>query len=414
MPSMERCDATPSSNGKRITVLSIDGGGIRGIIPATILSFLELKLQELDGEDARIADYFDVIAGTSTGGLLTAMLTTPDENGRPLFMGKDIAPFYLKHGPKIFPRSKFMKMTMKMNALIRPKYNGRYLRKLICKLLGNRRLHETLTCVVIPTFDIKLLQPTVFTTFEAKIDASKDALLSDICIGTSSAPTYFPAYAFKTQDSLGHDREFHLVDGGIAANNPALLALKPTGPAFPSDQEVSLGRALDYENYLIISLGTGTSKMEKKYNAKMAAKWGILGWLCSEGSSPLVDAFTFAGADMVDLHMSLIFRSTKCEKNYLRIQDDRLSGDASSTDKATKKNMKNLVEIGERLLHKPVSRVNLDNGCFEPVYNEGTNEEALSRFAKLLSEERKLRRKQRLQCSCGSAPNDHVHISESC
>ena len=99
-----------------------------------------------------------------------------------------------------------------------------------------------------------------------------------------------------------------------------LLALKPTGPAFPSDQEVSLRRALNYENYLIISLGTGTSKMENKYNAKMAAKWGILGWLCSEGSSPLVDAFTFAGADMVDLHMSLIFRSTKCEQNYLRIQ----------------------------------------------------------------------------------------------
>lgn len=140
---MESCGAMPSRYGQRITVLSIDGGGIRGIIPATILSFLELKLQvcssttilashsklisnidiiflilflnfqpyfvfqELDGENARIADYFDVIAGTSTGGLMTAMLTTPDENGRPLFMGKDIAPFYLNHGPKIFPRTKF-------------------------------------------------------------------------------------------------------------------------------------------------------------------------------------------------------------------------------------------------------------------------------------------------------------------
>ncbi|XWS29863.1 hypothetical protein CRYUN_Cryun24cG0066600 [Craigia yunnanensis] len=411
---MESCEVRPSSYGQRITVLSIDGGGIRGIIPATILSFLELKLQELDGENARIADYFDVIAGTSTGGLMTAMLTTPDENGRPLFMGKDIAPFYLNHGPKIFPRTNYKRMTMKMNALMRPKYSGKYLRKMICKVLGNRRLHETLTCVVIPTFDIKWLQPTVFTTFEAKIDTSKDALLSDICIGTSSAPTYFPAYTFKTKDSEGNDREFHLVDGGIAANNPTLLALKPTGPAFPSDQEVSLRRALNYENYLIISLGTGTSKMEKKYNAKMAAKWGILGWLCSEGGSPLVDAFTFAGADMVDLHMSLIFRSTNCEQNYLRIQDDKLSGDASSTDKATQKNMKNLVEIGERLLQKPVSRVNLDNGNLEPVYNEGTNEEALCRFAKLLSEERKLRRaeiakKQRIR---SSALNDH--ISESC
>lgn len=55
---------------------------------------------------------------------------------------------------------------------------------------------------------------------QAKMDPSKDALLSDICIATASAPTYFPAYAFHTKDSEGTDREFHLVDGGIAANNP--------------------------------------------------------------------------------------------------------------------------------------------------------------------------------------------------
>ncbi|KAE8655143.1 Patatin-like protein 2 [Hibiscus syriacus] len=392
---MEASNAMPSTSyGQKITVLSIDGGGIRGIIPATILSFLEHKLQELDGEDARIADYFDVIAGTSTGGLMSAMLTAPDENGRPLFKGEDIAPFYLKHGPMIFPQNNYKRMTMKMNALMRPKYNGKYLRKTICKVLGDRRLHQTLTSVVIPTFDIKLLQPTVFTTFEAKRDTSKDALLSDICIATASAPTYFPAYRFKTQDSQGTDREFHLVDGGIAANNPALLALKPTGLAFPGDQEdgVTVKRALNYENYMIISLGTGTSKMEKKYNAKTAEKWGILGWLYSEGSSPLVDALTFAGADMVDLHMSMIFSSIKSEKNYLRIQDDKLTGDASSTDKATEKNMMSLVEIGEQLLQKPVSKMNLDTGIFEPVDDEGTNQEALSRFAKMLSEERRLRK----------------------
>ncbi|KAM1073628.1 hypothetical protein ACFX2B_018476 [Malus domestica] len=392
-----RDEINPSSYGDRITVLSIDGGGIRGILPATVLIFLESKLQELDGEEVRIADYFDVIAGTSTGGLITAMMTAPDQNKRPLFEAKDIiVPFYLKHCPKIFPQSRGI--IMRMNALRGPKYDGKYLRKLLRKILGYRRLHETVTRIVVPTFDIKLLQPHVFSTFEAEIDTSEDALLSDVCIGTSSAPTYLPAHYFKTKDSRGNDREFHLVDGGVAANNPALLAMKPTGTVFPgSPDALAAPQSLDYQKYIMLSLGSGTSKIEKKYDAKVASKWGILGWLYRDnGHSPLVDAFTFASGDTVDLHMSMIFRSIKCEQNYLCIQDDTLSGHTPSTDKATKKNMKELVRIGERLLHKPVSRMNLDTGIFEPAQHQGTNEQALTRFANLLSEERRLR-KERLQ-----------------
>ncbi|VAI80766.1 unnamed protein product [Triticum turgidum subsp. durum] len=90
--------------GRMITVLSIDGGGVRGIIPGTILAFLEQKLQEIDGSpDARIADYFDVVAGTSTGGLVATMLTAPNTQRRPLYAAKDINKFYLEHCPNIFP-----------------------------------------------------------------------------------------------------------------------------------------------------------------------------------------------------------------------------------------------------------------------------------------------------------------------
>ncbi|KAL6222566.1 hypothetical protein ACLB2K_005958 [Fragaria x ananassa] len=254
----------PSSYGDRITVLSIDGGGIRGIIPGTILSFLESKLQELDGEEARIADYFDVIAGTSTGGLITTMLTAPDEKKRPLFEAKDIVPFYLKHCPRIFPQSS--RRIMRMFSLIGPKYDGKYLRKMLREVLGARRLHETVTRIVIPTFDIKLLQPHVFSTFEA------------------------------------------------------LLAMKPTGTVFPENPDaLAAPQSLDYRKYLVLSLGTGTSKIEKKYDEKMASKWGIMGWLYRDGHSPLVDAFTFASGDMVDLHMSLIFRSIRwLEAAFLR------------------------------------------------------------------------------------------------
>ena len=63
-------------------------------------------VQKLDGEDARIADYFDVISGTSTGGLVTAMLAAPDENNRPIFGAKDIKDFYLNQCPRIFPQKK--------------------------------------------------------------------------------------------------------------------------------------------------------------------------------------------------------------------------------------------------------------------------------------------------------------------
>ena len=99
----------PPTYGNLVTILSIDGGGIRGIIPATILAFLESQLQELDGEDARLADYFDVISGTSTGGLVTAMLTAPNDKKRPLFAAKDIKPFYLEHCPKIFPQPRYIR-----------------------------------------------------------------------------------------------------------------------------------------------------------------------------------------------------------------------------------------------------------------------------------------------------------------
>jgi patatin-like phospholipase/acyl hydrolase len=63
-------------------------------------------VQKLDGEEARIADYFDVIAGTSTGGLITTMLTAPNENGRPIYAANDIKDFYFENGPKIFPQSR--------------------------------------------------------------------------------------------------------------------------------------------------------------------------------------------------------------------------------------------------------------------------------------------------------------------
>ncbi|XP_042495719.1 patatin-like protein 2 [Macadamia integrifolia] len=384
----------PPTYGNLITILSIDGGGIRGIIPATILEFLESQLQELDGEEARLADYFDVIAGTSTGGLVTAMLTAPDENNRPLFAAKDIKPFYLENCPKIFPqeRGPFSAIANLFKTITGPKYDGKYLHKIIKEKLGTRRLSQTLTSVVIPTFDIRQLQPTIFSSYEVRNDPTMNAQLSDICISTSAAPTYLPTYYFKDEDKEGNIREFNLTDGGVAANNPTLLAISEiTKQAFKKNQDFFPIKPMDYGRFLVISIGTGAAKIEQKYTAHKAAKWGAIDWIHNEGSTPLVSVFTQASADMVDLHLGVVFQALHSEDNYLRIQDDTLTGTVSSVDIATKENLDNLVKVGEELLKKPLSRVNPETGLTEPVKSGGTNAEALKKFAKLLSEERKLR-----------------------
>ncbi|KAJ6858196.1 hypothetical protein NC652_040682 [Populus alba x Populus x berolinensis] len=265
----------PENQGDFITILSIDGGGVRGIIPSEVLSVLEAKLQKLDvdNKDARIVDYFDFIAGTSTGGLMTAMLTAPNDEKRPLFAAKDIAKFYQDKSPYIFhktPETNQPPSTEEdsrisdpdeateeplttpaevMNTpatflrgiidiivdlspeakdyveplntyLLQPKYDGKNLQDTIKGLLGEKlALSETLTSVIIPAFDIKHFGPTIFSTLKAKRDRSMDAPLADVCRATSAAPYYFPPYHFKTS------KPFNLVDGGVAANNPVSFCL---------------------------------------------------------------------------------------------------------------------------------------------------------------------------------------------
>ncbi|GLT47004.1 hypothetical protein SLA2020_207270 [Shorea laevis] len=386
----------PPTYGNLITILSIDGGGIRGIIPGTILAFLEAQLQKLDGEEARLSDYFDVIAGTSTGGLVTAMLSTPDEKNRPLFAAKDIKDFYLEHCPKIFPQDSsalFAPATNLVRSLSGPKYDGKYLHEVVKEKLGEKTLSQTLTNVVIPTFDIKNLQPTIFSNYQVKNDPCLNALLSDICISTSAAPTYLPAHHFETEDYInGKLREFNLVDGGVAANNPTLVAISEvTKEITKGNRDFFSIKANDYSRFLVISVGTGTAKSEGKYSALNAAKWGLLGWLTSDDSTPLVDVFTQASSDMVDFHLATVFQALHSEESYLRIQDDTLTGSLASVDVATEKNLEDLVKVGEELLKKPVSRVNLDYGQVEAIGNKETNEEALIRMAAILSKEKRLR-----------------------
>ncbi|KAK1383332.1 Patatin [Heracleum sosnowskyi] len=372
--------------GNIVTVLSIDGGGIRGIIPGTILAFLESKLQELDGPNARIADYFDVISGTSTGGLVTAMLTAPHKHNKkqPMFSAKDINKFYFQNGPKIFPQDSA--------SATGPKYDGKSLRSIVKDILGNITMNQTLADVIIPTFDIKLIQPMIFSTSDAKVKASKNALLADVCIATSAAPTYLPAHYFETKHEDGQTRSYNLIDGGVAANNPTHVAITHIFNEIVKGNFENVDiKPMDTTKILVISLGTGTAKFEEKYNASMVAQWSPINWIFDKGATPLIDVYSACSTDMVDIQVSSLFQALGAEQNYLRIQDDNLTGNTTSVDIATATNMEALADIGNKLLEKSVARVNIETGAFEPVVGEGTNSDALTRFAKLLSDERKIR-----------------------
>lgn len=371
-----------------ITVLSIDGGGVRGIIPGVILAYLESQLQEIDGEDARIADYFDVIAGTSTGGLITTMLAAPNpKDNRPLFAAKEIVPFYLQNLPSIFPQESgiFAPLINITKALTGAKYNGEYLQKLIRNMTQDTLLSQTLTNIVIPSFDVQNLQPTIFSSYQIDAEPTLDVPLADICIATSAAPTYLPAHYFAKKDENGKViKEYNLIDGGVCANNPTMVAIREV-----TKNMIRLGRSgngIGYDRFIVISIGTGSNKSEQKYNAKMVAKWGALTWLFNSGSTPIIDCFNEASTDMVDYHNSVLFTALQSQDNYLRIQDDTLQGELASVDVSTKKNLNNLVKVGENLLKKKFTRVNLDTGIYETVPDKGTIEEELKRFATLLSE----------------------------
>ncbi|XP_020517536.1 patatin-like protein 2 [Amborella trichopoda] len=181
------------------------------------------------------------------------------------------------------PFSSALKM---MNAVLGPKYDGKYLRSLL-----------------------------------KDGSTSKDALLSDTCISTSAAPTYVLAHYFENKGSGGEVRFFHLIDGGVAANNPTLVAISEVTKELSRDNpDFFQTKPLDYAQFLVISLGTGSVKTQEIYSAKAAAGWGVLRWLYNKGNSPLVDTLSQASADMVDVHNSIVFQALKSKDNFLRIQ----------------------------------------------------------------------------------------------
>ncbi|KAG6737383.1 hypothetical protein POTOM_058900 [Populus tomentosa] len=289
---------------------------------------------------------------------MTAMLTTPNAKKRPTFAAKDIVKFYLEKSPLIFHQTTEQDeedelfddeaaikswrllpncIRKKLRSLVYPRYDGAALHKIINKELGQNNLSDALTNVIIPTFDIKRFKPITFSSLKAQRDKLKDARIADVCIGTSAAPYYFPPYYFRT------NVDFNLADGGLAANNPSLLAVC----------EVMKEQKMDARKLLILSLGTGAADERGRYEVGDPSKWGLLRWLwySENNGSPLIDILETAPDEMISTNISTIFQYCGSEDNYYRLQAEMKLSEAKMDD-ASQENLNNLVKIGEVLAAK--------------------------------------------------------------
>lgn len=294
-----------------VSILSIDGGGIRGIIPATFL----VELERRTGKP--IASLFDLIAGTSTGGLLATTLTAPDSAGRPKYTAEQTLAAYFDQGGAIFHQSA-LRAAATLGGLLRPRYSPRALEQTLAAYLGDIRLHATLTDILVTAYDMGSATPWFFKTTFAKQnrDLLGDPLLAEVARATSAAPTYFPPLALE-----GHC----LTDGGVFACNPALCAYAEARNRYPLEKE-----------FLLVSLGTGDQDHERPCN--QVKDWGILGW-----AVPISAVMLNASSATVDYQM----RALLGKERYARFQV-RLEASQAAMDDASEANMKSLKALAWR------------------------------------------------------------------
>ncbi|KAL5791988.1 hypothetical protein ACOSP7_000582 [Xanthoceras sorbifolium] len=385
-----------------VTVLSIDGGGSRGFIPAFILLHLEKYLQECDKDDTvRISDYFDVVAGSGTGSIIAAMLTVPDDyhNKRPRFDMQQIVDS-LK---EIFHTFTYFKYSWIYRLFTGRRVPQDDFNRIIRDKLKGTHLDETLKNVVIPVYNDKTKRPFIFSSSQPNKDR---ILLSDVVRGSSALPAYLDPLEIKYQ---GEDCRF--IDGGLVSTNPTLFALQEA-------EKLVIKTEPDYKNYLVLSLGT------TKRHGLPEITWHLLYWFFGIfsrgdwGSRALQYVYdTFS--DATEIYMMQLLKCHHDNKNYLRIQahrEDSLTSFANPSESSTYQKLKNLVKvlyinpfahlrpvpaiidgsrgsinklknIGEKIRVNYVACINPYTGDVER--KSQTNKEALKEFARKLSDERK-------------------------
>ncbi|HKJ35452.1 MAG TPA: patatin-like phospholipase family protein [Solirubrobacterales bacterium] len=264
----------------KFAILSVDGGGIRGLIPALVLARLE-RLVADRRPGATLTSGFQLISGTSTGGLIALGLTTPDAEGKPALDARAMVDLY--RGPEaqeIFSRPPLERLPVinRASDLLDPRYGLDGLRAVLEDRFGDRTLAEALSGVLVSAYDMQARTPRFFKPWNSE---AAEVTAVEAGLATSAAPTYFPAL------ELG---EAALVDGGVFVNNPTIAA---TIEALKRTE----GDPLRPEDLLVISVGTG--QHERGYDPAKVRGWGQAGWILpgQGGEPPLIGAMLDGQSD---------------------------------------------------------------------------------------------------------------------
>ena len=341
-------------------ILSIDGGGIRGILPAMVLAEIEKRTQK------PIAELFDLIVGTSTGGILTLGLTVPQSPGSstPRFKAEDLLKIYTEQGREIFPR---VPVWSSIRSVFGSTYSPTGLERIAAAKFGDARLKDALKPVIVMTYDIENTRTHYFNSRMAKEDPdTEDFFLRDIVRATSAAPTYFEPFGFQ-QNLNGSLTTHTFVDGGVFANNPAMLGY--TEAKIINDQQDRLIQVDENnkdansdayivdprdiaEPFFMLSLGTGSVKKPLTY--QRTKKWGMLTW-----ARPLIDILMQGSADTVDYQIKNLLPPDRFNTpRYVRITTSGIAEKDGDMSNASPTNIAALIEYGDRMITREDRSIN--------------------------------------------------------
>ena len=329
-------------------ILSIDGGGIRGIIPALLLAEIERRTQK------PIFTLFDLITGTSSGGILALGLTKPrlrsdasDTLPVAEYSAEDLLQLFLEYGVEVFYEPLFQRLLGPLDDIfLQPKYPSESKEEILRQYFGTALLENNLKEVFVTSYDIEKRIPIFFTNkLEKEQIESKNFgklcggySLLNAALATTATPTYFAPH--RVVDPHNSGIIYTLIDGGVFANNPAHLAILEA--QISSKRKAQ--KALNPEDILVVSLGTGS--LTSVYPYKEVKNWGLWQW-----GRPLLNMMFDSNSKVVAGELEQLFEPSEREAKsfYYRFQT-LLDSELEEIDNTKVQNTRHLQAIAHRLI----------------------------------------------------------------